>query len=118
MGQTLYESCRYTFTADELRDLGAKLAQENQDAIELNEMKASVMADFAARLKASAKRIAEYSQKVTSRYEMRDMECVVMLDTPRPGLKTIVRVDTGEERRTEGMTEDERQGALFPERAS
>jgi hypothetical protein len=115
MAKTLYELCRYQFSNDELRVLGVQLAREAQDAIALKEERATVVADYAARLKEASRRVAEFSHKLNCGYEMRDTECIVMMDSPRPGTKTIVRVDTGEAIREELMAEDERQGALFPD---
>lgn len=49
---------------------------------------------------------------IRQRYEMRDVECVAKFHHPRNGLKTIVRMDTDEEIRTETMTPEECQQRL------
>ena len=115
MSKSLYELCKYDFSADELRVLGLQLAREAEDAIALKGEREASMAGFAAALKQSAKRVAEISHKLNCGYEMRDVECVVLLDVPQPGIKTITRIDTGARIREEIMTDDERQGALFPD---
>jgi hypothetical protein len=51
---------------------------------------------------------------------MRDMDCLIVLNTPRSGVKSITRADTGEIVREENMTPEEMQRALpfDPERAN
>jgi phosphopantetheine adenylyltransferase len=114
MNKPIYELCRYQFTSAELRTLGDQLARETQQAIEIREERATVVAEFAAQLKGSEKRIAGLANKLNAGYEMREMECIVLYDKPERGMKTIVRVDTGEEVRTAVMTDAETQGNLFP----
>ena len=111
----LYEPCKYQFTPVELYHLGETLARETQNAYDLADAKASAMADFAASIKAADKRIADLAQKINNGYEIREIEVSVILDAPRPGVKTFARVDTGEAVREEPMTPEEMQRELFPE---
>lgn len=114
MTKPIYELCRYQFTPAELRSLADQLARETQQRIETLDTRATVVAEFAAQIKAADRRIADLANKYNSRYEMREMECIVIFNKPQAGIKTIVRVDTGEEVRTEVMNEAETQGELFP----
>lgn len=114
MTKPIYELCRYQFTPAELRTLGDQLARETQDHFSLKEQRTTIASNFAARLKESGRRLGDLSTKINSGYEMREMECIVIFNKPQNGIKTIVRVDTGEEVRTEVMTDAETQGELFP----
>ena len=114
MSKPIYEPCRYQFPPAELCSLADQLARETRLRIETLETRATVVAEFAAQIKGADKRIADLANKYNSRYEMREMECIVLFDKPQPGMKTIVRVDTGEEVRTAVMTDAETQGNLFP----
>jgi phosphopantetheine adenylyltransferase len=114
VSKPIYEPCRYQFTDAELRSLADQLARETKQRIDTIDQRATVVAEFAAQIKGADKRIADLANKYDSRYEMREMECIVLFDRPERGMKTIVRVDTGEEVRTAVMTDAETQGNLFP----
>jgi phage host-nuclease inhibitor protein Gam len=105
----LYESIKYTFDAEEVRELGAGLAREAQHVFDLRSEKANVVAEYAASMKAAEKRVADLTQKINNGYELREVECLVLLETPRPGMKRIVRTDNNETIREEAMTVAEMQ---------
>lgn len=110
MERRLYEAIKYTFDETEIRLLGESLARESQTVFDLREQKASVAAEFAGKIKTGEGRLGELTTKINNGYELREVECLVLLETPRPGLKRIVRIDTNEMVREEAMTMQEMQG--------
>lgn len=108
-----YKSIRYPFTGDEIRDLGASLAREHQTVLDLLERQKAVAAEFAASIKAAKGRETELTVKINNGYEMREVECLVLFDTPRPGMKRLVRMDNPDEQvADEAMTLAEMQGSF------
>lgn len=105
----LYESIKYTFLPDEIRALGEGLARENQTIYDLREQKTNVVASLTASIKEAESRAADTTKKINNGYEMREVECLAMLETPRPGMKRIIRLDTNEMVREEAMTMNEMQ---------
>lgn len=112
MEKRLYEPVKYTFTQDEIRELGEALAREEQTAFELAEHKAATVAEFMASLKAVNGRVADLVKKINNGYELREVECMVMMETPRPGMKRVIRMDTTEPIRDEPMTVAEMQSSF------
>jgi hypothetical protein len=106
------ELVQYNFSLEELRLLGEQLARESQMAGDLREKKKELAASISVAIKESDGRVGELARKINQRHEMRDAECTALLNTPRSGFKTIVRVDTGEVIREERMTPDELQEKL------
>ena len=112
MSTRTYESIKYTFTQDEIRELGEQLAREAQVVFDLQAGKSAVAAEFSGKIKAANKRVAELSEKVNNGYELREVECMAMLEDPRPGMKRIIRIDTNETIRVEAMSVKEMQGSF------
>jgi hypothetical protein len=108
----LYEAVKYTFSLDEIRELGEALAREAQNVFDLRERKSSVVAELSALIKQANGRVAELTNRINNGYELREVECMVMLETPRPGMKRIIRVDNNEPLRDEPMTAAEMQGSF------
>jgi hypothetical protein len=107
-----YESVEHRFTGKELLALGKQLAAANQEVYRLRGEQKAVQSQMAAAVKGAEAHAAELSRKIENERELREVEVSVLMDTPRRGLKTIVRVDNGEEVRTDQMTNDERQQSL------
>lgn len=105
-----YESIRYTFNADELQELGGALAREEAMLRDLRIRKANVSAELAAQIKATDKRVGDLADKVNAGYEFREVECLAIMEDPRPGQKRIIRIDTNDTIRVEPMTMAEMQG--------
>jgi hypothetical protein len=112
MDRRLYESVKYTFSGDEIRELGEALAREAQNVFDLRERKSSVTAELAGAIKLANGRVAELTNRINNGYELREVECMLMMETPRPGMKRIIRVDTNEPLRDEPMTAAEMQGSF------
>jgi hypothetical protein len=108
----VFEEVRYEFTAAELKDLGGKLAHAAQGVFDLQREKATTTANFGAQIKAANDAVAELSDKINFGYELRQAECIVRLESPRPGQKEFVRVDTGEVVRVAPMTAGDLQQRL------
>jgi hypothetical protein len=107
-----FESIKYSFGPDELRQLGETLAREAQTVFDLREQKSAADAALTAQIKAANRRVADLAEKVNNGYELREVECLSLLETPRPGLKRIIRIDTHETVREEAMTMQEMQSSF------
>lgn len=107
-----YEDLPYKFTRDELRQLGEQLALANQNVYTLRGNKKTTVASMEAAIKEAEERAADITRKLNEKSEMRATEVEALFDTPRIGLKTIRRVDTGEEIRTDPMSDLDRQATL------
>ena len=105
----LYEAIKYTFNNSEIRELGEGLARENQTVIDLKAQKKAVTAEMGAQVEAANKRVADLSTKINNGYELREVECLALMETPRAGMKRIIRIDTNETVREEAMTMAEMQ---------
>jgi hypothetical protein len=112
MERRLYEAVKYTFSQTEIRELGEALAREAQNVFDLRERKSSVVAELTAQIKQANGRVAELTTRINNGYELREVECMIMLETPRPGMKRIIRIDTNDTIREEPMTAAEMQGSF------
>jgi len=106
--QVLFEK-RHDFTQDELRKLGADLANANAAVYELRSTKDTETKRLAAEIKDAEERAASFTHKIREGWEMREVPCVVKLDAPRRGMAEIVSMETGEVMDTRPMKEDEMQ---------
>jgi hypothetical protein len=88
----------------ELAEIGRHIADlvETIDEIEAERKK----------IPALRKEILELSKKISQGYELRNVECVVHLDSPTIGMKRIIRTDTNEVVLTEPMSDEELQEEL------
>jgi hypothetical protein len=108
----VFEEIRYEFSAHELKELGAKLAEASYTVRELQRQKATAASNFAASIKSADDMMAGLADRIRNGYETRLGECVIRLDCPRPGLKEYVRVDTGEVVRDAPMSPSDMQREL------
>jgi hypothetical protein len=104
-----YEALKFTFGPSDIQELGQSLARETQNLYDLETRKKEIVKDFGAQLEAAAGRIAMLTQKMNNGYEMREIEVLVLMDEPKPGIKRVIRVDTQEHLRDEVMTLEEKQ---------
>lgn len=115
MEKRQYESIKYTFDPTEIRELGESLARETQTVTDLRAQKTSSAAALGAAIKSAEKRTSDLSQRINNGYELREVECMVLLEVPRPGMKRVIRIDTNETVREEAMTVAEMQSGFdFP----
>ena len=112
MERRLYEAVKYTFSRDEIRELGETLARESQNVFDLRERKKASNAELGASIKSAENRVGDLTDKINNGYEMREIECLVLMETPRPGMKRIIRADNNEQLRDEAMTTAEMQASF------
>lgn len=112
-----FEELRYDFTEPEKDSMGRTLAQKTDALIELEgQVKAQAAANKMA-VDASRRELALLAENINRGWEMRTVELIHELDTPRAGLKRLVRSDTGKTVREERMTDAELQVPLPLEQA-
>lgn len=102
-------SLRCAFTHDELVEQAKRLAEANRQKQRLEDDKKNVVAEYTSRIATQTLEVAVLSEKVTNGYEHRDVECRVVYDEPKAGMKTIYRNDTGEKVDERQMNDEERQ---------
>jgi hypothetical protein len=107
-----FESVKYEFTQDEIRELGKALAIEGARLDEVKGERAATLADFKARMEAIAGRQRELQSQINNGYKLVEVEIMVMYDKPAPGKKQILRLDTNSILREEPMTARELQGTF------
>jgi hypothetical protein len=95
---------RYDFTAVEVHDLSVQLANETKKVGALTEEKKSVVSQWTAKINESKAACNSLSFKVADGYEHREVECEVLLNTPKNGKKTIIRKDSNKRVGVEDMT--------------
>jgi hypothetical protein len=103
---------RCKFTNDELLVIGKELAEHNGSLAALENDKARVVSDFAAKIKGAEAHISIMANKISTGYEFRDVPVTITMHTPVVGRKTIKRDDTSEQVSIEDMTPDELQPEL------
>lgn len=84
---------RYDFNALEIHDMSLELANKTQKYAEIEREKKSAASAFASRLSAISADLGLLSNKVSSGYETREVECEILYHKPSQGQKTIVRSD-------------------------
>ena len=105
----IFEAVRYPFSDEERLGLGEALARENQVIYDLRDEKKDVTTQMAAQIQSAEKRAADLTTKINLGFEMREVECMWMLEEPRPGMKRLIRLDTNTMVRDEPMTAAEMQ---------
>lgn len=100
------------FTAEELKEISSQLAREAANMAEAEENKKAATAQFAEKIASAKARVASLARQVNQGYEMRNVECRVLLDKPKRGLVQVVRADTGEIVKERPMSDSEKQGSL------
>ena len=109
---------RCIFTNSDLLVIGKSLAELRQQREALENDKKRVVSDFSAKLAAVDAEESIAANKIASGYEIRAVECRVLLDAPERGQKTLMRLDTDEVAGIEEMTDADRQlNLLEPEEA-
>jgi hypothetical protein len=109
MNDTVMELAKYEFTKQEIINLADQLQRELRRQKELENEKKSAAAQFNEQ-KQTCTALAE---KIADGFELRHIECRVLLNEPRNGIKRHVRNDTDQVIRELMMTDDEKQVELF-----
>src|SRR5262252_1079485 len=108
-GKRVIENCKVKLTERDRVTMGEDLARHTQELIRIEVDKKTAGASFKSLEEAEKAAMRELSLSISQGYVMRDLECVVYLGSPGPGMKQIIRPDTGEEVRTVPMTKEELQ---------
>ena len=108
---------RCILTKDELLELGKVLAEHNGSLAALEADKARVVSDFKAKATALESEISICSNKISTGYEFRSVECTVIMNDPKAGKKMTYRDDTAERVSLEDMNPEEMQAVLPLEKA-
>ena len=106
------EYLKYTFTPAERTDNARMLARKTQALSELELRKKRLAADIKAEQETAEAEVQRLARFVNDEYDYRIIDCEFTLHTPRTGLKTLVRLDTGEIVKEVAMTTDEMQQQL------
>ena len=110
---------KHTFTYTELNELGERLAREVQIVYNLKAEKTQAIADYTAQIKAAEMVVSQLVLERNQGWGFREVECFVKLESPRPGMAELIRVDNGEVVRERAMTPAEMQGGFdFPDTES
>ena len=103
---------RVNYTDKELLEIGKKLAESNRDHAAAEDEKKAVTSQLKARCDSIQGRIDEYSGQLTSGYTFRKVACEIRYDTPKRGMKQVVRLDTMEIVETAALSMSELQEEL------
>lgn len=95
------------FTTEELKEIGVKLALENQRKERLQDSLKQASAQFKSEITESESTIRSLAQKLARGSEDREIECDILFNTPEEGKKTVKHGDTGEVVQVLDMTESE-----------
>ncbi len=103
------EYLKCDLTDAEVADAARDLARANARRQSIEQQKKEVDSQLKSEIEAANTVISRLSTLINTGHEYRNIECRVELDTPEPGKKTIVRLDTGEEVAVKAMTDADRQ---------
>lgn len=110
---TVTEFLRYEFSEEEIRERSKKLALSVQSQTQAQEEQKAAVSQFKERIESCVSQIGRLSREINSGWEMRTIECAVQFHSPNVGMKTIVRLDTGEIVNVTSMHPSELQENLF-----
>lgn len=105
----LFETLQCDFTPEQKQELQANLVNAELLLCDLEEIKGAQSSTMIAQIKTTKANIKAYARKIKQGFEDRLVEVLVLMDTPEPGKKTVVRTDTNERLRVMAMTLEEQQ---------
>jgi hypothetical protein len=103
---------KYAFSGHEREENARALARKTQALDEIERKKKQLMADLKAEQETAAAEVQKLARWVNDEYDYRMLDCMWHLHLPRNGMKTLVRVDTGELVEEREMNADELQEYL------
>lgn len=109
MSERQYEPIRRYFSEEELAALHDQLVVSVGEVRELRGQKTQAMTVYGAQIKTAEKSVWDLQEKLAMGFESVDVEVLAVMDTPTPGMKTVIRADTSEKVRVEPMTAREKQ---------
>ena len=95
-------------TDKELMIKADELARLNQEKTRLDNEKKATVSEFAAKINTCDAGISRLSLAISTKRESRTVDCEIRYNDPNEGIKTIVRLDTGDNVRQLVMTENEK----------
>jgi len=104
-----YEKLPRPLTDEEVIEAGHELARQIRRLAEIEQERKAFLAQLRAEHLAVREQTAELTMALNNGWREADVEVLAMMDTPSPGTKTIIRLDTNTEVRTVPMTDAERQ---------
>jgi len=107
--QRRFEKVAYQFTDTELNEMGRFLARVEARLADAEAQKAALTKEITGNIAVIKREIRELTVRIETGIEMRDVEVLILMDTPTPGVKRIVRLDTNQPLREEVMTREELQ---------
>lgn len=102
----------YHFTHDELLVIGKELGECQLKLRQLDDDRKMVADEWKAKISSAENHITSLSNKTSSGYEYRDVECTITFDAPVAGEKTVTRNDTGAVVKILAMEDFEKQQEL------
>jgi hypothetical protein len=109
LSSTYTEYLKCDLTDAEIADTARELARANARRQAVEQQKKEVDSQLKSEIEAANTVISRLSTLINTGHEYRNIECRVELDTPEPGQKRVVRLDTGEEVSVKRMTDADRQ---------
>jgi hypothetical protein len=103
---------RVIYSNPERLELGKKLSETFNDLTQINADLDRVKADFKAKVTARESEIVDLSNKVSTGFHITEVKCLWEMDTPKTGVKELIRLDTGETVEMTDMTNSDKQGEL------
>ena len=105
----IHRLLRCDFTVEEMNERRDELSAATIQIGTIEEQKASANRAFKEHLDGLYSQTSKLAHEIKNRNELRSTECIVELNKPHVGEKTIIRIDTGELVSIEAMTAEERQ---------
>lgn len=109
---TFKENLKTKLSAKELADYAQSLSEKYIDNVQLEADKKGLVAEYKAKIDVILGEMGLLSQKVSTQYEWRDVECHWGYNW-KTDKKVLIRQDTGEVVREEKISQADRQ-KLFP----
>lgn len=103
------EHLRVDFTPEELKDKGIALAKTLADLDRLKSEAKAAASAFKSQIDAKSKDSKELANHVNNGYDHFPVQCEARMNDPRPGMKSVYRLDSGDHVETLKMNAEERQ---------
>ncbi len=103
---------RHTFTPNETIEIARKMAESSRELAQAEDEKKAVTSQLKAKVDGISARVTEYAGKINAGFEYRNTQVLVKYNTPKTGVKRMVRLDTNENIGDEDMSMSEMQTEL------
>lgn len=110
--ETIKESVKYTFTRDELVQIARDQARHHGSLTQAEEEFENAKSAHKTRITRLEADISDCTRKVSSGYEMRSVECLVLKFRPNNDFALLVRTDNGRVIRKRKLDTAEKQPTL------